>query len=47
MSKYYEIKGEKLVRKFKNCPKCGDGYFMGEHKDRLHCGKCDYTQKKK
>ncbi|HJJ56387.1 MAG TPA: 30S ribosomal protein S27ae [Methanocorpusculum sp.] len=29
------------------CPKCGPGFFMGEHKDRSTCGKCGYTVFKK
>jgi len=32
--------------KNKSCPKCGPGTFMAEHKDRLSCGKCGYTEKK-
>jgi ubiquitin-small subunit ribosomal protein S27Ae len=38
----YEIKGDKLERKTKFCPKC-DKVFMGKHKNRLSCGKCHYT----
>ena len=43
ISKYYETKDGKLVRKKKVCPKCGAWVFMAEHKDRWHCGKCGYT----
>lgn len=32
--------------KNKSCPKCGPGVFMANHKDRLSCGKCGYTEKK-
>ena len=32
--------------KNKSCPKCGPGVFMADHKDRLACGKCGYTEKK-
>ena len=39
----YQITGDKAERKNKNCPKCGDGYLMAEHKDRQYCGKCHYT----
>lgn len=28
------------------CPKCGPGVFMANHKDRYHCGKCNYMEKK-
>ena len=31
-------------KKNKNCPKCGPGVFMAEHKDRTTCGKCGYTE---
>ena len=43
----YEIKEGKIVRKNKVCPKCGNGVFMAEHKDRISCGKCHYTEFKK
>ena len=43
----YEIKDGKLVRKRKECPKCGAGVFMAEHADRRSCGKCGYTEFKK
>jgi small subunit ribosomal protein S27Ae len=39
----YDIKGEKLDRKRKFCPKC-EGAFLAQHKDRFHCGKCGYTE---
>lgn len=39
----YEAKGE-LKRKNKTCPKCGDGYFLAKHKNRLYCGNCHYTE---
>ena len=42
--KFFEIKGEKLERKCKTCPKCGEGFFMAQHKERLYCGKCHYTE---
>ncbi len=47
MSKYFTVKGDSLDRKYKNCPKCGNGYFMAEHKDRYTCGRCSYTEWKK
>jgi small subunit ribosomal protein S27Ae len=40
----YEISGKELKRKNRNCPKCGQGYFLAAHKDRLTCGKCGYTE---
>lgn len=44
VSKTYEVKGDELTRKNKQCPKCGPGVFMGIHKNRLACGKCGYTE---
>jgi small subunit ribosomal protein S27Ae len=43
----YEIKDGKAVKKKMVCPKCGDGVFLADHKDRLHCGSCGYTRWKK
>lgn len=42
--KKYEKKGNSLERKSKFCPKCGAGYFLSTHKNRLYCGKCHYTE---
>jgi small subunit ribosomal protein S27Ae len=47
VSRFYEIKGEKIIRKRRFCPRCGEGVFLGEHKDRLTCGKCGYTEFKR
>ncbi len=33
-----------LKRKGSFCPKCGPGVFMAQHKDRITCGKCNYTE---
>ncbi len=43
----YEVKGNDLSRKNKSCPKCGPGYFLAGHKNRISCGKCGYTEMKK
>ena len=40
----YDASGEKLQRKRRSCPKCGPGILMAEHKNRLNCGKCGYTE---
>ncbi|MHB8605668.1 MAG: 30S ribosomal protein S27ae [Thermoplasmatota archaeon] len=40
----YKVEGGKLVRLRKTCPKCGPGVFLGEHKDRVSCGNCGYTE---
>ncbi|MBI2138218.1 30S ribosomal protein S27ae [Candidatus Woesearchaeota archaeon] len=33
-----------LQRKNRFCPKCGNGFFLALHKDRLTCGQCKYTE---
>lgn len=45
--KFYEIEEKGLKRLKKECPRCGRGVFLAEHKDRYTCGKCNYTQFKK
>jgi len=42
----YTIENNQLTRKNKPCPKCGEGVFLAEHKDRRSCGKCGYMEKK-
>ncbi|MFQ6137347.1 MAG: 30S ribosomal protein S27ae [Candidatus Hydrothermarchaeales archaeon] len=39
----YEVKDDKIKRKNQPCPRCGEGVFMAEHKDRYACGSCGYT----
>ncbi|AJF62937.1 MAG: 30S ribosomal protein S27ae [archaeon GW2011_AR20] len=41
--KKYKLQGDKLTRS-RLCPKCGAGYFLGEHKDRFYCGHCHYVE---
>ncbi|MEM4337080.1 MAG: 30S ribosomal protein S27ae [Candidatus Woesearchaeota archaeon] len=43
----YKIEGDKVTRLRKICPKCGQGVFLAQHKDRISCGKCSYTEFKK
>ncbi len=43
--KAYELNDNKLTKKNKFCPKCGAGVFLAIHKDRMHCGKCGYSEK--
>ena len=43
----YDTSGDKVKRKNKTCPKCGDGVFMAHHSDRDTCGKCGYTEFRK
>jgi small subunit ribosomal protein S27Ae len=44
VSALYDSKGSELVRKRKNCPRCGPGTWLADHKGRLYCGKCGYTE---
>jgi len=44
--KKYRTEEGKLKRG-KVCPKCGPGFFLAEHKDRLTCGQCRYCEFKK
>jgi len=41
--KLYSLEGDKLTKLRKECPRCGRGYFMAEHDNRLTCGNCGYT----
>ncbi|MFP4118807.1 MAG: 30S ribosomal protein S27ae [Candidatus Woesearchaeota archaeon] len=42
----YEADGDNVKRKNKTCPKCGPGVYLAEHKDRVSCGKCSYSERK-
>ena len=39
----YKIEGDKITRA-RSCPRCGPGVFLANHKGRLFCGKCKYTE---
>jgi len=41
--KLYKVGEGTAERLKKECPRCGRGYFMAEHKDRQSCGNCGYT----
>lgn len=43
----FKTEGDKIKRERKHCPKCGEGVFLADHKDRLSCGNCGYTEFKK
>jgi len=43
----YEVKGDKAVLQKRHCPRCGPGVLMGEHEDRVACGKGGYTEFRK
>ena len=40
----FKVEGDMITRLRRHCPKCGDGFFLAEHKDRVSCGKCGYTE---
>jgi small subunit ribosomal protein S27Ae len=42
--KFYKVQGDKVTRSKRDCPRCGKGTFMAEHKDRFTCGKCGFTE---
>ena len=42
--KYYKVEDDSIKRLKVECPRCGRGYFMAEHKDRYTCGACKYTR---
>ncbi len=41
-----DVKDGKVKRLRRECDRCGEGYFMGEHKDRYVCGNCGFTVQK-
>ena len=41
--KMYEIKDGKIERKTPFCSRCGKGYFMADHGDRISCGYCGFS----
>ena len=41
--KKYKIEGDK-AKPERFCPRCGPGIFLAKTKDRMHCGKCHYTE---
>jgi small subunit ribosomal protein S27Ae len=45
--KFYKVQGDSLKRLKQDCPRCGKGRFLAEHKNRLSCGNCGYTSFKK
>jgi small subunit ribosomal protein S27Ae len=42
--KFYTIHENKVSRAKRDCPRCGKGVFMAQHKDRFSCGKCGFTE---
>ena len=43
-SQFYKVEGDKVTRGRKHCPRCGPGTFLANHKGRMYCGKCHYTE---
>ncbi len=43
IAKDYVIKDGKLERVRPFCNRCGRGYFMADHGNRLTCGHCGFT----
>ena len=44
---FYKVEGAKVTTAKKCCPRCGPGFIMADHKDRITCGKCGYTEFRK
>lgn len=40
----YSVEGDKVTRNKKPCPRCGPGIFLAKKENRVHCGKCHYTE---
>ena len=45
--KLYKVENGKVIRLRKTCPRCGDGTFLAEYKNRTYCGKCGWSQIRK
>jgi small subunit ribosomal protein S27Ae len=39
----YKIEGS-VVKRARNCPRCGPGIFLMNAKDRFYCGRCHYSE---
>lgn len=42
--KFFKIQNNTVERIKRDCPRCGKGVFMANHKDRYTCGKCGFTE---
>ncbi|MBI2565085.1 30S ribosomal protein S27ae [Candidatus Woesearchaeota archaeon] len=42
--KRYKKLGDGIERTNKFCPKCGKGFFLAQHNNRVSCGNCAYTE---
>jgi small subunit ribosomal protein S27Ae len=43
IKRLYKTDSGHIERLRKECPKCGPGFFMADHADRVACGNCGYT----
>jgi small subunit ribosomal protein S27Ae len=41
---YYDVSGGDVKRNRNPCPRCGPGNWLANHKGRVYCGKCGYTE---
>jgi small subunit ribosomal protein S27Ae len=46
-STFYKVESSSITRLRKECPRCGKGFFLAEHKNRMTCGNCGYTDFRK
>jgi small subunit ribosomal protein S27Ae len=46
ISAMYEVSSDGIKKKNRQCPKCGPGTYMANHKDRMTCGKCGFMEKR-
>ncbi len=46
MAEKQKTKKHKPYAPGKNCPKCGPGFRLADHKNRRTCGKCGYMETK-
>jgi len=46
MAEKKDTKKPRIYKKGRDCPRCGAGTKLAEHKDRFSCGKCGYYEKK-
>ncbi len=44
---HFKVEGATVTTAKKYCPRCGPGVMMADHKDRVTCGKCGYTEFRK
>ncbi len=47
VSSYYKVGEEGVERLRPFCERCGPGFFMADHGDRLACGHCGFTRYKR